>query len=406
MPLTQKQASQVAKAPEARKPALRATFAAQNTRNQSGAPAAPPKRATTARGPWAEARRELASKAKPMQPAMVPNYLDPMHPQPMPSVTSDGKALPHTGLVSSDFQVGTTNSTVLIVTNTGNSGTVGAYFQVTPAGALVGDATVLTIPTLAAADTAGGASASRAMKFGVSVVNCTNALKRGGRVTYINSSQRLPPRSCSPADDYLGIINGIKASPYRRRVNGDDLMHPKQLIGYPVDNVAYTTFTAHHGSLTTNEFFSYVLGASACDTPQTRAMSVVAFIFDPVADVQDYSVTIRASYYTRWPLTSVPGQSMSNIPTATAAVINHTRDKAENAANDLVHIIEGGAAATVAPKAAAAVRGAGQSLMGRLGGALRGGAAAAEEMAEGYAADIIGAAGAEGLAAAAPLLLL
>jgi hypothetical protein len=216
----------------------------------------------------------------------------------------------------------------------------------------------------------------------------------------MNSSQRLPARTCDAATDYINIVNGIKASPYRRRINGDELVHPKHLIGFSVDNVNYTKFDAHHGTLTANEFFKHILGASACDEPSPRPMSVVAFIFDPVVDAQDYSVTIRASYYTRWPLTSVPGQSMRNIPTASASIINHVRDHAENTGNDLAHIVEGGVLATVAPRAANVARAAGQSFLARVGGALRGGAAAAADAAEVMAADAI--AGAE---IAAPLLL-
>jgi len=390
MPLTPKQLAQVAKAPAAKKQAMRDAYKMQNA--QSASKKAP--------GPNPNVPKAQQPKRK-QEAQSVPNFLDPMCPIPAPSITSDGKALPLTGLISTDFVVGSVNTTILLVTNTGSSGTVGFLATVDPSGGLVGGADFLTIPTLAAADTAGGASASRAMKFSVSVVNCSNALKRGGRVTYLNSSQRLPARTCIAATDFSNIIAAIKSSPYRRRINGDELVHPKHLIGFPVDNVSYTKFDAHHGTLTASEFFGHVLGASACDAPQPRPMSVVAFIFDPVVDAQDYSVTIRASYYTRWPLTSVPGQSMRNIPTASANTINQVHDHAENTGNDLAHIVEGGVLATVAPRAANVARAAGQSLLARVGGALRGGVAAAADAAEVLAVDAL--AGAE---MAAPLLLL
>jgi len=389
MPLTPKQLAQVAKAPAAKKQAMRDAYKMQNA--QSASKKAPGLNPSVPKAQQPKRKQDAQS---------VPNFLDPMCPIPAPSITSDGKALPHTGLISTDFVVGSVNTSILLVTNTGSSGTVGILATVDPSGGLVGGVDVLTIPTLAAADAAGGASASRAMKFSVSVVNCSNALKRGGRVTYLNSSQRLPARTCDAATDYINIVNGIKASPYRRRINGDELVHPKHLIGFPVDNVNYTKFDAHHGTLTANEFFRHILGASACDEPSPRPMSVVAFIFDPVVDAQDYSVTIRASFYTRWPLTSVPGQSMRNIPTASASIINHVRDHAENTGNDLAHIVEGGVLATVAPRAANVARAAGQSFLARVGGALRGGAAAAADAAEVMAADAL--AGAE---MAAPLLL-
>jgi hypothetical protein len=321
---------------------------------------------------------------------------------PAPSVTSDGKALPHSGLVSHDFTVGNTNTTLLVVTNTGNSGTVAEKIDLDPSGGFVsGTNQLFTIPTLAAPDVSGGASASRAMKFSVSVVNCSNALKRGGRVTYLNSSQRLPARSSTPATKYADIISAVKSSPYRRRITGDCLSHPTHLIGFPVDTIAYTSFNAHQGTLSSDAFFTYVAGASASDTPSPRPMSVIVFVFDPVADQQDYSVTIRASYYTRWPLTSVPGQSMRNIPTADAKLINYVRDHAESTANDLAHIVEGGVIASVAPKLANAARSAGTALTNRVGDLLRTGATTAESVAP----EILGSDGMLLAEAMAPMII-
>jgi hypothetical protein len=307
---------------------------------------------------------------------------------------SQGKALPHNGLVSGDFVVGSTNTTLLVCTNTGDSGTVGVLWNVSPAGEYVDGQRVFTIPTLAAADNENGASAVRASKLGVSVSNCSNALKRGGRVTYINSSQRLPLRSTNSAVRYAANIEGIKDSPYRRRITGDMLGRPMQLISYPVDGAEYESFNPHHGTLTESEFCAYCFRASITDSvPHTRPMSIIAFIFDPVAEPQDYSVTVRASYYTRWPLTTVPGQSMRLMPTADAKLINRVRDHAENTANDMVHIAEGGAIAMAAPRVAGGLRTVGTSVMGRIGSAVSRGITAAE----GVAGDILGA---EGLAIA------
>lgn len=327
----------------------------------------------------------------------IHNFLDPMSPVPAPSVTSDGKALPHTGLVSHDFVVGAVNTTVLLVTNTGDSGTVGMVFNVNANGDYVDGIQILTVPTLAAADTAGGPSASRAMKFGVSVVNCSNSLKRGGRVTYLNSSQRLPAESSIA--QFAPMITAIKSSPYRRRITGANLGLPTHLVGFPIDNAAYTTFSAHRGTLTNDQFRAYVFGAAAGATLETqrRPMSTVAFIFDPTSEAQDYSVTIRSSMYTRWPLTSVPGQSMRNMPTAAAKDINLVRDHAENTANDLAHLAEGGAAAMLGPRVAGVARSAAGGIMSRISNA----ASAADALA----VDTLGVEGAALAEAGASLLV-
>lgn len=323
---------------------------------------------------------------------------------PAPCVTSDGKALDHTSLVSTDFAVGTTNRTLLLVTNTGDSGTVAWLGNYDTNGIFVDGGQTLTIPTMATADYAGGPSAARAMKLAVSVVNCSNGYRRGGRVTYLNSSQRLPAYEDVPGGGYTWtpIIDGIKNSPYRKRINGETLVHPLQLISYPVDSIEYASFRPFRGTLPSEAFLSHVLGSKVGDLmPQPRPMSIIAYIFEPVADVQDYSVTVRASYYTRWPLTSVPGQSMKMMPTADPKVINHVRDVAEAHANDLVHVAEGSAAALLAPRMFGTARAAGGSMLS----ALARGATAAMGMAEGAAGELVGAEGvalAEGMV---PLLV-
>lgn len=298
--------------------------------------------------------------AKPPGAKRVANFLDPMHPMAAPTVTSDGKALALTGLESVDFRVDAVDYTVLLATNTGNSGTVATVFQVGYDGSFrSGSMKTLTIPTLAAAgNEPGGATSSRAMKLSVTVVNCSNALKRGGRVTYLNSSQRLPTMRDDATTEFIDLIEGIKACPYRRRINGTDLATPKQLIAFPVDGARYRTFEPHQGTLQHIPFFKHIMAAGPVITdPQSRPMSSIAFIFDPVAEPQDYSVTVRASFYTRWPLTTVPGQKMQSMPTADPKLVNQVHDHAENAANELMHVAEGGLIATVAPKVAGAARG-------------------------------------------------
>jgi len=360
MTLTQKQQVQVAKAPVTRKAFLKASFERQNSMNQK-------QPARNQKAPASTSGRTHGRAGRPAnagQAKRMPNFLDPMCSIPAPTVTSDGRALPYTGLDSYDFKVDTTNYTVLLATNTGDSGTVGAVFKVGPSGVFVsGSMHILTIPALALADNAGGASSSRAMKLSVSVVNCTNNLKRGGRVTYLNSAQRLPTMRADPATEFIDVITGVKTSPYRRRINGTDLITPQQLIGFPVDGTVYRQFRPHHGTLTSTELFERILSAGTIISPALRPMSAIAYIFDPAADEQDYSVTIRAGYYTRWPVTSVPGQKMEAIPTAEPRVVNAVHDHVESTANDLVHVAEGGVAATVLPKVVSAAQAAVEAAM-------------------------------------------
>jgi hypothetical protein len=338
-----------------------------------------------------------------------------MCPHPVPSVLSDGRALPHTGLISDDFVVHL-NRKILLVTNTGDSGTVGMLVEVDSNGSVVGLPVTYTIPTMAQPDADGGPSAARSMKLGVTVINCSNALKRGGRITYLNSSQRLPalsftlpvPPLLHPSNwhygQYQNLVDGIKSSPYRRRITADDLVTPKQLIAYPVDSISYNKYSSFKGALSSSvfltpetvedgvtypahnrthtEFLDYISVHSPGNPEVTpRPMSTIAYIFEPTSEPQDYSLTVRGAYYTRWPLTSVPGQSMKNTPTAPAAHLNQLHNHAEATANDLAHVGMGVVAAHLAPKAGNILR----NVAGRMGRMGYRAAASGIEMVEGSA---------------------
>jgi hypothetical protein len=191
------------------------------------------------------------------------------------------------------------------------------------------------------------------MKLSGSLVNCTNVMHRGGRVTYLNSSQRLPQRDTLAApDNFSGVVDAIKASPYRRRVTGDLLKDPLQLVSYPIDNVAYNSFKRFRGALSTGDICDHIFAPSELDILDAqhpegtnhhdrhdnitiRPMSTIVYILDPTQSPQDYSITVRASFYTRWPLSSVPGQTMRAIPTAEPKLVNYYRDRAEAQAHDL-----------------------------------------------------------------------
>lgn len=299
--------------------------------------------------------RKPAPKAQPKPPCRqkrgggnsLPFSLDPLHPVPFPTSVSAGKALPITSLVEKDFTVHT-RPRLLIVSNLGNCGSVAALLDINPTNGdgVLESMEILTFPTLQNADAAGGPTAGRAMKFSVAVANVTPSLKRGGRVTYLNSSQRIPgPAGTSATWANLNqLTDAIRTYPSRRRINGDVLGVAKQLVGFVCDHPSYTGYGPWRGTLTDGEFAAHVFGASAANpipdvaVQHQRPMSVVVWLFDPTEDAQNYSVTIRGSYYTRWPLTTVPGQTMSLTPTAPQHILNHQHDAAEAAANELTPV--------------------------------------------------------------------
>jgi len=339
--------------------------------------------------------------------------MDPMCKAPMPASLSDGKALAHTSLVSVDFKLPKYEATgtpfqffpgpsVLLVTNTGGSATVGVLVHTK---VVEGGGTkyleegikqqLFNIPTLSTEGVGGHPTAGRAMKFGVSVVNNTNALKRGGRVTYLNTFQRLPDivtGGTPEAPNYYwdDVITAVKAAPDRRRLNGDNLVVPKQLIGAVVDNVRYHEFNRWKPTESKLEFLEHVLDRAQPELSigyvgnSNRPMTTVAYVFEPTDDAQDYSITIRAAYYTRWPLTSVPGQSMSPIPTASHGLLNAVHEHVANKAGELIGVMaEGATGAAIAEQVPAA--GAAE-LWNKIVASARAGAAAGEAAAPEIAA--------------------
>ena len=245
---------------------------------QAGQVRTKPRAKPTASAPRAKPLRRLTSQAA------LPNYLDPMCKAPMPASLSDGKALAHTSLVSKDFSLAKHETTgtmpgpvILLATNTGMGSTVGRlihteYTGVTATGAgshdykeVISKNVMFNIPTLSGPDVGGHPTAGRAMKFGVTVINNTNALKRGGRVTYMNTLQRLPDvftggTAESPTYYWDSVIEAVKSAPDRRRINGDNLVEPKQSIGAIVDNIKYHTFNRWTGTDTyihDNTYFTY-----------------------------------------------------------------------------------------------------------------------------------------------------
>lgn len=355
--LKPRQIEALKKADQKDRPAMKANFAKQNqlattTTAQSTSAGRQPKAKAT------PSRTRLPG-GKPLGGGSAPFSLDPLHPVPFPSAVAAGKALPLTALVEKDFTVHT-RTRMLVATNVGNSGTVAFLLDINDTSDVLESVELLTFPTIKDSDLQGGPTAGRAMKFSVAVTNVTSGFKRAGRVTYLNSGQRLPGPLGTPAawTGINAIVAAVKTHPSRRRITGDVLKDPKQLVGFVCDQPAYHGYAPWRGTLNIAEFISHALSASSSNPisdisiSHQRPMSVIAWVFDPTEDAQSYSITIRGSYYTRWPLTTVPGQSMRMSPTAPQHTINQQHQHAEEGANNLGAVAAKAAVATGASRAA------------------------------------------------------
>jgi hypothetical protein len=328
----------------------------------------PKPKATAKKSPFLSFKAPTAAKAakKKVAPltqkgqvkSRVPRYFDPLVNVDVPVVQSDGNAIPVKGLARFDFQHHD-EPKLLLVTNNGIDSNVGILLHLTantPGDPYsVGAVDVLTLPTMTVPAVRGGATAARAMKISCSVINSANGYKRGGRVTTFNTSQRLDQIESSSLG--LGykvstLVNGIKTNPESRRITGNVLARPAHIIGFPVDTPSYNGFARWEGDhsstgtpLTPEQaFLTFMAHVTAGDATilsnigshaTQRPMSTICYMFEPSDDVQDYSITVRANYYTRWPLTTIMGQKQTRIKEAPAHLINEAANKAEAQAQEL-----------------------------------------------------------------------
>lgn len=285
--------------------------------------------------------------------------MDPVCPLPVPTTVSAGKALPHTALASHSFAVPANHTGIVLALQSPGTSTVGCHALLDSSGVMVsGSEQLYDLPTLTGAALGGGCTASRAMRLTCAVVNTTNAVNRGGAVTYLNSAQRLPPVGNNYDFNYL--VDAVRESPYRKVTSGDQLLgtreYPNKLTSYPTDMPLYNQFEEHEGSVGFGAFLRRIVTNYTYNGqlygPLPRCMSIIVWIFDPPPVENTYRVTIRASCYTRWPLESVPGYHMKPIPTVDAATYNRVVDHVEEHASTLTTAAEGGLIAMAGPKIA------------------------------------------------------
>jgi hypothetical protein len=201
---------------------------------------------------------------------------------------------------------------------------------------------VFTVPTLALADDVGGPTSGRAMKIGLSLVNTTPLLNRGGRVFQLNANQRLKLARAPSAflqADYFALADSIQAFPDTIEYDASEFGKTREFTGSVVDYANYEAFQEWEGTNTIDEFYAHFTvwpGSS----PDTRPMSTIFIVFSPPAVAQTYTLSAKSAHYTRWPIDTIPGQSQLPIPTAPIATINRIHSIAEEVAIAGFHGLE------------------------------------------------------------------
>jgi len=292
--------------------------------------------------------------------------MHPGHTMQIPAAFRAGTAFPIRGVIRRAWTIGAVQQerTVVAVTNTGVSGSVMTIIQLQTLSSVrsVKYTVVDTIPLLASAASTGGPTSARSMKYSLNVCNTTQALYRDGRVFSLVSSQRvvLPSApSTMTAAQWDTFMDGLVAMPGAKPYAADVFSNGgRDFTGHIVDGSKYEEFGTFLGTDTLDNFWAHIAvwpSGPADGTAVLRPMSTTFIVIEaPSATAQQYEFSASAAYYTRWPLTSVPGQSQTEIPTADLGALNGLQKMAEAASNIAQNPLVGAAGDVLAKVAAMA----------------------------------------------------
>jgi hypothetical protein len=134
------------------------------------------------------------------------------------------------------------------------------------------------------------------------------------------------------APQFHAVRQIISTHPKTRALDAADLgQHGDLTVNFPLDQAPYETFDPWVGVDTPDGFFAHVASNVALP-PGDHPMSATWVMISPGAKDATYEFELRASYYTRWPLTSAMGQQNRPIPTGPPDKINVERNVMEGLA--------------------------------------------------------------------------
>jgi len=290
-------------------------------------------------------KRERAKKATPKANGDSKKVLDeyhmsPYHTENIPNALRCGQAFPYTGQIRFELVQAIGETIFIAATNPGSAGTVALIGR--QSGIAAPTYSVVTIPTLSLSDENGGPTSARAMKFGVSLTCNTPVLNRGSRIFHLNGQSRIrvdsPPSTLSLAvfQSVVNVVTGMPtAIPYDNTHFGDT----REFTSNVVDNVKYVDFEIFEGTMTNDQMAAvFQVWPGIGNGLRDRPMSTTWLVFAPPSSIQNYSVAFSGSYYTRWGLSTVQGQSQTDMPVAPLSTINAMMEKA-NYMSNLAHTI-------------------------------------------------------------------
>lgn len=173
----------------------------------------------------------------------------------------------------------------------------------------------------------------RAMKASVTIMNSTSRLHQSGIVRVLNVTNRLAfplPPTIMTQSQWDDVILTIRSHPDTVPYVGSQLDVPHTFVTHPVDHAKYENFNITNSAIDfataadeQDFFFDHICTYPSQAKPLPRPMSTIAIIFEmPPADTNYYNVATRASWYCRFPLSTIASRAQKPIPTAPQMKIN------------------------------------------------------------------------------------
>lgn len=339
MPLTAKQEKALAKVPKAKRAAAKAAFNAQQATRRSRAPARPQRQQVSG--------HMRAQRYNPFVPGVVP------------VVQYEGDAVPVDVKLRHAFT--SANRTVFLIGNAGHCVTMAVHID----NAATPNQGALSASQMASSATAGGPTSGRAMKIGYKLVNVSKQVDLAGRVYTLTANKRMElPNAWSALTqaEVNALADEIVAHPDTKERDINVLRSGLTVFGAPHDTTDYIDYTPWTGTENSSSF-----GRHFCTDPvatnELMPMTPMWIVVESTVTPNDYELTVRGSFYTRWPIDTVMSTLHRKVPTTTVSDDNLARQ----AAHEVGEVGMGAGLAMLGQRALPALRNAG-SLFRSLGG--------------------------------------
>lgn len=217
---------------------------------------------------------------------------------------------------------------LIFITSTGDSSAVcGVVTRATSGGALTFNVFGLSKIATAGTDVVQGPTSGRSQTCEFELTNYSNPLTAGGEILIVPLVQRLgvaaQPSDWNTTNDAFNkiVLQLMDYKAFKPR-NLIDFMHVRNPIRFHLSVADRNIFERFESWRTLepdtppgfNTFASEFMTWSGLTAQRPRGMNYYAIYIPSVANPQSLNITVRASYYLRWPLNTPLSEMQTTIP--------------------------------------------------------------------------------------------